>query len=646
MHPLDFFVNNERINLFNRFTLDLAGGRVLHGTEEVHLRPQSYEVLKYLVENRGHLISKDKLIEEVWKGRAVTDGSLVKCIEEVREALGPDAARYVRNVRGRGYIFDAGLEQARSDQALSTRSEQIDVVRLIVEDEEETDQIPPSRAALPPHPSFRWSSKRITVAAGVLLVIAIAILTGYRFLASRKSNSASIKSIAVLPFSNESGNPDLEYLSDGVTESIINRLSQLPGLKVIARSSSFNYKGKDVDPQEVARVLGVQAILTGRVSQRGENLLISAELVDADDRTQVWGDQYNRKPSDLLAVQSDISREIAETLRVRLTEGEHQQLAKHETVNPQAYELLLRGRFLRGKGGTESFKKAVEYFNQAITADPGYAAAYAELASTYNSLVTSSTLDPKEFMPKAETAARKALELDESLAEAHLALAGTKLIAWDWAAAEREVKRATELNPNLARARSFYSFYLSLLGRNDEAIAEMQGARELDPLSPGINAEFAKRLFVARRYDEAIEAVKKAIELDESRPGGHVQLGDIYTAKGQYREAIASYQEGIRLGDNSPDTQIYLGVAYAKAGERGKALAILKRLETRKEYVSGALAALYVALGDREKAFAWLEHAYVEHDNQLQFLRIDSHLDPLRSDPRFQDLMRRVGLAQ
>ena len=415
-------------------------------------------------------------------------------------------------------------------------------------------------------------------------------------------------------------------------------------MKVIARSSSFRYKGKEVDPQEVANALGVEAILTGRVLQRGDNLLISVELVNARDKTQVWGEQYNRKATDLLAVQSEISREIAEKLRLKLTNAEQRQLAKRETANPQAYELVLKGLFYRRKGGTENQKKAIEYYQQAIAIDPTYALAYAELSNTYTFLA-GNALDPKEFTPKAEGAARRALELDESLAEAHLALANIKLNAWDWATAEREYQRAIELNPNLARAHSRYSAYLSVMGRHEQAIAETKRAREVDPLSPGINANVGWILIFARQYDQAIEALKKTLELDRNYDLTHSYLGYAYTAKGMYAEAIAAYQQAIKAGGDTTEAQIYLGAAYAKAGEREKAQAILKRLQTSKEYVSpGELAILYASLGEREQAFASLEKAYAAHDLQLQYLGVDPAYDSLRGDPRFQDLLRRVGL--
>jgi tetratricopeptide (TPR) repeat protein len=314
-------------------------------------------------------------------------------------------------------------------------------------------------------------------------------------------------------------------------------------------------------------------------------------------------------------------------------------------VNPQAYELLLRGRFYGNKGGTENWKRAVEYFNQAIAIDPTYALAYAELSRFYVNLVGNSTLDPTEGMPKAEAAALRALALDESLADAHLALGNIKISAWDWTAAEREYKRAVELSPNYARAHSAYAGYLSLAGRREQAIAEIKHARELDPLSVIASAYVGFTLHFARRHDQAIEALKETLELDRDFPIAHIALGQAYVSKGMYAEGIAAYREAIRLGEDSPSTQIYLGHAYAKAGERKKARAILKRLEMSKEYVSpGELAILYGALGEREQAFSSLERAYAAHDPQLQYLGTDPAFDDLRADSRFADLLRRVGL--
>ena len=483
----------------------------------------------------------------------------------------------------------------------------------------------------------------------ILAAIALAAAAVGYFAYSRyfSGGGGGIRSVAVLPFANEGGDPEAEYLSDGISESLINSLSRLPGVKVIARSSSFKYKGKEADPQEVARALGVEGVLTGRVAQRGDQLLVSAELVDARDRTQVWGDRYSRKASDLLAVQAEISREIADRLRLQLTSGDAQRLARGETDNPQAYELVLKGRFHRFKGGTENRKKAVEYFLQAVAADPDYALAHAELSVGYGDLVNDSTLEPKEGVPKAEAAARRALESDDGLAEAHLALAILKMNAWDWAAAEWEFRRAVESNPNLATALNKYSEYHSLVGRHDEAVAEVRRAGELDPLSLPIHRGVGDRLLNARRYDEAIQVLRKALELDQNDIGTHVSLGYTYAAKGMYREAAAEYEEAARLGGDSPSTQIYLGAAYAQAGARERARAILRQLETSKEYVSpGELAVLYVALGERERAFASLERAYAEHDLQLKYLGVDPPFDPLRSDPRFRDLLRRVGLPE
>jgi eukaryotic-like serine/threonine-protein kinase len=481
--------------------------------------------------------------------------------------------------------------------------------------------------------------RRAAVAAAVALACALAALA---YLLWPKQ----IDSLAVLPFTNASADPNAEYLSDGISESLINGLSQLPSLKVIARSSSFRYKGREADPQEVARALGVRAVVTGRIVQRGDRLLISVELTDAREKRHVWGEQYLRPKDDLLAVQVEISREIADKLRLKLTRADQQQLAKRETAKPEAYELLLKGRHLRNKGGTEDRKKAVEHFQRALELDPRYALAYAELGASYRDLVFASVYPPQEYTPRARQAVQRALELDPHLAEAHRALASLRRDEWDWAGAENSLKRALELNPNLAVAHSGYASFLSLVGRHDEALAEARRARELDPLSLRADVNIGQRLFFARRYDEAVAALRKTLELDANYDPAHLYLGYAYTEKGMFAEAVAAFEQVIRLKGDTPSVQVYLAYAHAKAGRRDRAEAILRRLQEGGKYVSPAeLATVYAGMGDKERALGELEKAYAARDSQLQFLGVDPALDSLRAEPRFADLLRRVRLA-
>ena len=613
---------------FGAFRLDAVNRLLLRDGEVVALTPKCFDILLVLVESKGELLSKDELMQRVWPDSFVEESNLTYNISVLRKVLGERAGnhQYIVTVSGRGYRFAAEVRE--------------------VVDRVEGEDAPPCNNA----PSQQILKKKpVLIATLSALVVILGGFIIYRIANQPKPGTESAKTIAVLPFkllSAENNDPEMEYLSDGISEDLINNLSQIGSIKVIARSSSFKYKGKDTDPQEVAQALGVEALVIGRVSRRGEQLQISVELMDARDKTQIWGDQYNRKLADLLAVQTEISREITEKLHSKLTNAEQQQLTKRETLNPQAYELVLRGRFYLNKGGSPNRQKAVEYFQQAIAVDPAYAPAYAYLSSCYSNQITASVLDPKEFTRKAEWAALKALNLDERLVDAHLALAGVKLISWEWAAAERELQRALELQPNNSRAHSRYSFYLSLMGRHDEAIAECNRARELDPLSLSLNWAVGYRLLLARRNDEAIEVAQKLIEMDPNYSEAYALLGYAYEAKGQYEEAIAAYQKAIKLGEHSPDIQIYLGATYAQAGEREKARSILKRLEADPNVSRGALTSIYVALGEYEKAFAALERAYETHDNQLQFLKISQSFDPLRSDPRYQDLMRRVGFTQ
>ncbi|HVF47211.1 MAG TPA: protein kinase [Pyrinomonadaceae bacterium] len=487
-------------------------------------------------------------------------------------------------------------------------------------------------------------------AASVLGILLVALLgiAGYFYWFSSPANAA-IKSVAVLPFTNAGGDPEHEYLSDGISEALINGLSQLKDLKVIARSSTFQYKGKEINLDEVAKALGVEAVVTGRVVKRGDQIQISAELVKVSDKSQLWGETFTRRATDAGALEVEISKQIAERLKQKLTSAEAQQITAGLNVNPEAQDLYRRGQYLVLKSGSqkENVQKALDYFNQAIAVDPTYALAYVGVASCYNSMIGNSLLDPKIGRPKAEAALKKALELNDQLPEAYTMLGSFETNRWNWAEAERALKRAIELNPNLSIARSRYGYLLSFLGRHDEAIAQNQKARELDPAALPRLIGLGHSFYLARRHDEAIESLLKTLEVDRELSIAHSSLGYAYLAKGNYEKAIAEFNESIRIDGVNPSDQCYLGAALARAGRRPEALAILRELESSKDYVSPAeLAIFYAALNEKEKAFASLERAFADHDLQLQYLRSDAAFDDLRSDPRYADLLRRVGFPQ
>ncbi len=496
---------------------------------------------------------------------------------------------------------------------------------------------------------------RAVIALTAILIAVAGIAFGlYKYVSQRQNQIASqnqpttaIDSVAVLPFTNTGNDPNSEYLADGISGSLINNLSQLPQLKVIAQSSTFKYKGKEIDAQEVASALGVQAIVMGRIVRLGDTLQISVELVDARNKTQMWGEQYTRKAADLQAVQGEIARTISEKLRVRLTGAQEQQLTKLPTQNPEAYRLYLNGEFYGRKGRTEDERKALDYYDQAIALDPNFAQAYVRVAEEYDYFAGTSLSDPKDALARAKAALQKALELDDTLAPAHAMLGILRVNEWDWAGAESEFKRALELNPNLARAHGTYGGYLTLMGRHIEAMAEVKRAQELDPLNMRTKSGEGQALYNAHRFDEAIRQLQHVIELQPDFSFAHYFLGVSYAMKGMYPEAIVEYQKFSSLEGETTSFQIYLGYTYAMSGQREKALAILKNLKTTKEYVSPAeLAILYTGLGDKEGAFQSLERAYGAHDLQMQYLKVEPHYDSLRSDPRFTDLMRRVGLPQ
>jgi serine/threonine-protein kinase len=481
-------------------------------------------------------------------------------------------------------------------------------------------------------------------AALVLLALGLAGVASWRLLQDR---DGAIDSIAVLPFTTEGPDHDTEYLGDGISESLINNLSQLPNVRVIARSSAFRYRGRATDPVAVGKELGVQAVLTGRVAQRGDRLLISVDLVDVRHNRQLWGEQYNRKLADLLTVQDEISREITEKLRLRLSGEEKQRLTKRYTDNTEAYQAYLAGRYHWGRRTEDELKKAVDSFEQARAKDPAYALAYAGLADCYALMGDYGYLPPRDAFPKARAAAEHALQLDDSLAEAHTSLAFVKVqYDWDWAGAEREYRRALELNPNYATAHQWYSEYLSAMGRHEEALREIRRAQELDPLSLIIHAVVGRALYFARRYDDAVAQCRSTVEMDPNFGVPHLFLGRAYVQQGKYEEALAEFEEFHRLSGGSA-ILAEVGHAQVLAGRRDEARQLLKELTQdpqQGKVAAGRIAYVYVALGDRDQAFAWLEKAYDEHSDTLVFLRVEPRYDSLRSDPRFADLLRRVGL--
>jgi serine/threonine protein kinase/Tfp pilus assembly protein PilF len=491
--------------------------------------------------------------------------------------------------------------------------------------------------------------KQHKLAAAITLVVIIAGGVGLGFYLRARNTEVAIESIAVLPFQNKSTEGDTDYLSDGLAESLIYRLSQLPNLKVSPTSSVFAYKNKEIDPVKAGNQLGVNAVLSGRIVQRGDSLTISAELVDVRYNKLLWGEQYERKMSELLQTQREIAREIVDKLKLKVS-GQEKGLAKHYTESNEAYQLYLKGRFQWHKRTNEALKKSIDYFNQAIERDPTFGLAYVGLADCY--VVPAYMLPPGEKIPKAKAAAMKALEIDDTLAEAHTSLARAMTIYdWDWKGAEREFQRAIELNPNYAIAHQWYSGYLEAMGRTPEAILEEKRALELDPLSPIITFEMGLCFYYARDYDKAIEYYQKTLELDPDFPPAHGQLPAAYEQKRMYDQAITGFQKGANLKGSREWYFSLSGLAhvYAVTGNKGEAqklLSEMKDLLVRQYVPPDRIALIYAGLGDKDQAFAWLEKAYDEHSFNMAWLRVEPRWDSLRSDPRFADLVRRLGLPQ
>lgn len=483
------------------------------------------------------------------------------------------------------------------------------------------------------------------VFGAILLVIALA--GAYIYLRRPK---AGIDSIAVLPLENRNNDPDADYISDGVTESINNSLARLPGLKVTPHSVALHYKGKAMDMQKVGNELGVQTVLTGDVRQRGNDLTINVELDDVRNGAQLWGEQYNRKIADLLAVQSDIAREVSQRLRSELSADDQRKLTKGSTDNPEAYRLFLKGKFYTNKLTKEGFDTGIDYFNQAIAVDPNYALAYSGLAFNYVNQ-DDWFMSPNEAGPKTKDAAKKALSIDESDAGAHLSMAiVTHWYDWNWAAAEKEFQRAIELSPNNSDAHSYYSWFLAPMGRRDQSLEEAKLARQADPLSGFASFTVGAALVFARQWDPAIEQLHGAIAVDPNFWFAHCFLGRAYEQEAKLPEAIAEFKRAVELEKDNAETWSGLGHAYALSGNRAEAQKIIDQLEQESGHRWVApynIAIIDAALGHKDKAFAALDQAYKDRSYYLPtYLATDSRLDSLHSDPRFAELYRRVGLPK
>jgi len=460
--------------------------------------------------------------------------------------------------------------------------------------------------------------------------------------------SKIIDSLAVLPFENASRDPEHEYLSDGIAGSLINILATVPKLRVIAQSTVFRYKGRRIDPQAVGQELNVRAVLTGRIMQSGSALRIGTELVHVATGSQLWGAQYDRKAGDIFAIQDEISNEISEKLRLKLTRAEKKRLTKRQTGDAEAYRLYLKGRHHWNRWTEDGFYKAIEYFQQAVEKDPTYALAYTGVADSYVLLGWNSYLPPKDAFPKGKMAAMAALRLDPELGEAHTPQAAVLwLHDWKWQEAQREFKRSLALNPAHPTANHWYAEYLMTMGRHGEAIARMKNSQELDPLSLIISVAIGWAFYMARRYEEAMEQLRRTVELDPNYPVTYWILGRLLREMGRYEQAIAEGEKGVKLSGGSPLMNASLAQTFALAGKRKKAIQILDNLTTlaKQRYVASYFfAGIHIGLGEDDPAMEYLEKAYEEHSHWLIYLHIDPSMDGLRLNPRFQELLQRIGL--
>jgi TolB-like protein/DNA-binding winged helix-turn-helix (wHTH) protein/Tfp pilus assembly protein PilF len=633
-----------------------------HRGTPIPLAPKPFRVLLYLIEHHDRLVTRQELLEQFWDGHKSYDLNLTKCVGAVRKALDDplERPRFIETLWTEGYRYIGPLEEQLSEPKQSVFESERKNEDKILEEVNEENRATKSKTfgsvAAIREPRRFLKTHRDSRTLALLTACLLVALTAGALISYRYYNKAGtvppgpIRSIAVLPLRNLTGDATSEYFSDGMTESLIMSLSKIGNLNVISHGSVFRFKGKEVDPQAAGRQLGVDAVLEGSVRKDGDSVRVSVRLVGVDDGRVLWASEnYHRGLRDIFALQGEIARNVATELKFKLGVEAEQDLTKRYTENVEAYELYWKGRYFWNKRTEEGLRKAIEYFEQAIAKDQNYALAYAGLADSYNLLGDYGYAPAKEALSKAKETALKALKIDDSLTEAHTSLAFVRAFYdWDWAGAEKEFQRAIELNPNYATAYHWYGLLLAAMGRFDEAVVKITQARKLDPYSLIINANLGRTFYFARQHDRAIEQLLKVLEMDPDFSGTHFKLAAAYAAKGMETEAIAEYQKYLTLFGESK-LSAAIGKSYATNGYKGAMKLWLESLkeEAKRHYVSQyAIALAALRSGDKEQALEWLEKAYQERSSWLVYLKVEPEFNGLHSDPRFQDLLQRVGFSK
>lgn len=647
--------------ILGNYTLEPNHRSLTRDGVPVRITGKPFQVLVYLIEHRDQLVSRAELLERFWEGHDVYDVALSKCIGAIRKALDDrlDMPRFIETRWAEGYRYIGPFEeQVTPDKPLVVEVEKTRGIRIIVEEEipdppSEFETDPPAQLPVESSSAVRSKVSHRVVALGLLMVIAaiaaMVLILRRTPRTSTESQPVEIRSIAVLPLKNLTGDPAQDYFSDGMSESLITELSRVNGLKVASRVSAFTFKDKEVDAREIGERLGVAAVLEGSVRKSGDKVRVETRLVSTEDGHIIWtGDSYDRALKDIFVIQDEIACSVVGGLRVKLCiEGEP--LFHQHTNNIEAYRAYLKGRYFINAqyseiGPVRALNKAAEYFEQAIAIDANYALGYAGLADAYTQLLWFSTGDSRPLIAKAKAMALKAVELDTTLAETHTALSAVYLHDWNFEGAGREIEQALALNPGYAWAHHEHSTYLGTVGRGD-VLAAIKKAQELDPLNIAIIVDTGNTLLSAGKYDEAVAEYQKAREIDPNSVNSAI-IGLWYVDQGMYEEAIKEIEASIAQAGRTPDRLMSLAVGYAKAGKKEKAARLLDEMKrlSKKQYVSNIFFAfVYAALGEKDQAFERLESAYREHDINLLQLK-GLRLEPLRTDPRFADLLKRVGL--